>query len=367
MISTDGQLCASPAMLIRGKIAKDDACTQHKFPVNAMNALRNCAVDGYLMTKAIDLSTSSALTLTPARRRGGAADKDTTHMRHYRDLRHESPANKEKLLKALNIDRKCVMAEGHSIEWDSFRDELIRDTDYVIDNPAHTAFICLRAVMEKPDAETHLPWNGTSYLYVVLVCSEVKGNGRWLMDTIEGMAHHLQLPMVLLSAMPNVLNFYLHFGYQFVDRNMRVHPTITCVGNLSGDADKEQMGQSAVALTAPERHKRKSRKTKSRRVTTTRHDKKAHERTGGGEKRAHKKKAHKKKAHTKRVHEKKVHEQKRSHHHDTRHRTRSGGGERVWHGRIRSHTHQGEEGERDWYGRTRSHTHQVNVVEAPNN
>lgn len=283
--------CVSHAELIKLGVAKRADCTYHKFPMwdattpepktkkewDAMDALidGNCAIDGYLMQKRVARADAPALRFLEAstqtrqgsRRLSNEAAEDIANapdVRYYETLEHMKIGPKKERLRQLEIDAKCVMTNGKSINWADFNEELVQQTDYVIENQAKTAFVCLGHVAKKQHSKnsstaryttspiTHRPWKGRPFLYVVLVCSSVRGNGRWLMDTIDGMTAYLGVRDIVLSAMPNVLNFYLKFGYRFMHRTMRGIRSITCVVDAdSTDEMRPARSRSRRAATRP--------------------------------------------------------------------------------------------------------------------
>ena len=219
----------NPHQLIISKAAKDPTCAYHAFPSTNDEPAGNCAIDGYMMKKTIDPRTETPLEMLPEGTTSTTTDDTVRFFKQFhfprqnsrRENRRIETDEKRKRLRSLNINEKCVMTAGVSIEWSTFGDELVHETEFLIENASKSAFVCLRVVSRKPEKKTHMPWKNDPYLYVVLVCSaKGSGMGQWLMDSIEGMARHLSLETIVLSAMPNVLSFYRKFGYTFIEHHM---------------------------------------------------------------------------------------------------------------------------------------------------
>ena len=210
-------------------------CIKHTEPIvtsDDEDSNVNCAVDGYLMFKAIDriegaatpidysgklvdlLVEGQAVQLQPLLKRArAAADRKSEFQRRHTNW--------------INRTFPIVCSRGSGllpVTWDDYGEELAKITEwYFLDEAGGRGHIFLQ-LLDTPQykLKMHMPTGGTfsgRYLYVALVCAAGgAGYGKYLMKLAEAASRALGCDGIALASLSNSAGFYYSLGYKFVSK-----------------------------------------------------------------------------------------------------------------------------------------------------
>lgn len=227
-LETDAQLFEHVATRGGGK----KGCNKHTEPIvtaDDENASINCAVDGYLMFKAVAgaavpadysgklinlLVDGQAVQLQPLlKRTRAAADRASEFER-----RHVNWISK-------TFPMVCARGSGlEPVTWDSYGAELAKITEwYFLDEAGGRGHIFLQLFdTDAYKVKMHMPTGGifaNRYLYVALVCAAGgAGYGKFLMNLAEAACQKLGCDGIALASLSNSAGFYYSLGYKFVSK-----------------------------------------------------------------------------------------------------------------------------------------------------
>lgn len=234
--------------LIENQVAKDKSCTKHRaaLPDPDKDAAAydqavsgNCALDGYLMYKAVP---STTLQVPPADLYLGrpmvvALDDGTQatfSSMGKRAVSVQTRRNKfwtgegsnwvEKVFAKVCARGKDVQGNDlGSVEWSEYKDDLVKATDWYFLDPEERGHLFLQLLdtptfKEEMDMPTRGAFSGR-YLYVALVCSTPHTIGSNLMAMAEAACRTLGCTGIALATLSNSAEFYLSKGFQFMSQD----------------------------------------------------------------------------------------------------------------------------------------------------
>ena len=230
--------------LIQNNVAKNKKCVKHASnpPSNPDPSVHdyevNCAIDGYYMFKAlppapdappppahsylnrplpVTLSTGERVVLSSMGSRAVAVR--TRFWNFYSD--HNDWVRD--VFETVCDRRRDANGEAlGTIEWKQYGEELVKTTDWYYLDPNERGQIYLQ-LLDTPafKDEMGMPTRGAfagRYLYIALVCSLPKTIGSYLMEIAEAACRALGCEGIALASLSNSAPFYLHKGFQFMDR-----------------------------------------------------------------------------------------------------------------------------------------------------
>jgi hypothetical protein len=236
--------------LIAKGSAKDKRCTKHlaTLPDPDENQAAydqavagNCAIDGYLMYKAVVprdaddppppadsyLGRPMVVALDDGTRATFASmGKRTVTARTRRDKFWTGPGSEwvEKVFSKV-CDRGMDEAGKHlgSVEWWAYKDDLVKATDWYYLDPFERGHLFLQ-LLDTPEIKAAMDMSTSGafagrYLYIALVCSVPHTIGSHLMAMAEAACRTLGCEGIALATLSNSAEFYLAKGFRFMSRD----------------------------------------------------------------------------------------------------------------------------------------------------
>ena len=230
--------------LIQNNVAKNKDCLKHASnpPSNPNPSVHdnsvNCAIDGYYMFKAlppapgappppadsylkrvlpVTLGTGERVILSSM---GSRAVAVRTRLWNFWTDNGDWVEN---VFEPVCDRRRDANGEElGTIEWRQYNEELVSTTDWYYLDPNKQGHIFLQ-LLDTPTFKDKMgmPTRGAfegRYLYIALVCSLPKTIGSYLMEIAEAACRALGCDGIALASLSNSAPFYLHKGFQFMDR-----------------------------------------------------------------------------------------------------------------------------------------------------
>jgi GNAT superfamily N-acetyltransferase len=241
-----------------------DECKKHVEPFKAKSPdavkTNNCAINGYLMFKAIegarkeidektgtknDLNyrgklvnlkvEETTVVMNPLLIRSSAA-KD----RHFEFEFH----NKEWIEKSFPL----ICSRGKHLDavtWEDYGEELAKITEwYFLDTENGRGHLFVQLLdTPKHKGDMNMPIEGAfggRYLYIALVCaSGGMGYGKYLMKVAEAMSRALGCDGIALASLSNSAGFYYSLGYRFMNKMDGMPIDVSAWTHRGEEASKE--------------------------------------------------------------------------------------------------------------------------------
>jgi hypothetical protein len=230
-LATDAKLFEYVATRGGGK----KSCVRHIEPVETKedeNANVNCAIDGYLMYKAVPgkeggnpqysgkylevVVDGAVMTLSPLLKRGrAAADRTAEFLRlEFEWIRDTFP---------LVCARGQPGSDLGTITWDDYGEELGKVTEWYFLDPQKRGHIFIQLLdTSQYKIKNQMPLGGVfagRYLYIALVCAQgTRGYGSELLKLAEAVSRKLDCDGISLASLSNSAGFYYSRGYKFVGK-----------------------------------------------------------------------------------------------------------------------------------------------------